>query len=157
MRQRVGLRCNHSVEKGLRCVDRKYGKIDHRRPPFFAIGQRKLKSQAADGVRCVGLKRIAAGQREAADDGDAAHLENSGLREARSLAVALEKSADAQSLGMIEAEPGMDSVDSLKFVGEPRRRQFVWREPAAQIQECSSNAQKKNANAAQPYHVAACG
>src|SRR5258705_451677 len=141
----------------LRRPDRKQGEIDHRRPPFLAIGQPKQKSQATDRVGGVGSIGIAAGQREAADDRHATSYEDGGLREARSLAVALEKTADAHALGMIAAETGMNSVDPLKSVGEPRRRQCVWREQTTQIEKCSRNAQKNNANAAQPYQCAAAG
>ncbi len=137
----VGLRRNQSIEKALRGVDRKYREIDHRRPPFFAIGQPKQKSQATDSVGSVGHIGIAAGQREAADDTHAASSEDSGLREARSLTVALEKTADAHALGMIAAETRIDSVDLLKCVGEPRRRQRIW-------SERSRNAQENNADAA---------
>ena len=79
------------------------------------------------------------------------------LREARSLTIALEETAEAHALGMIAMETGMDSVDPLKCVGGPRRRQCVWSEPTAQIEKNSHNAQKNNANAAQPYQSAAAG
>ena len=58
---------------------------------------------------------------------------------------------------MIAAETRIDSVDLLKCVGEPRRRQRIWSERTAQIEKCSRNAQKNNANAAQPHQSAAAG
>jgi hypothetical protein len=153
----VGLRRNQIVVKSLRSVERKYRQINHCRSPFLAIGQTKQKSQATDLVGRVGNIRIAAPERKAADDRHAAGLEDNGFREARSLAVAIEKTADANAFGMIAAKTGVDSVDSLKTGDEPRRRKFMRTEPTAQIEKCSRNAEKNNANAAQPYQSAAAG
>ena len=132
MRVGVGLRSNQVVVKGLRGVERKYRTIDHRRPPLFAIAQPKQKSQATDRVGGVANIGIAAAEREAADDRHAAGLEHSGFREARSLAIAIEKTADAHAFGMIAAEPGLDSEDLFKTVDEPDRCQFMRTEPASQ-------------------------
>ncbi len=52
---------------------------------------------------------------------------------------------------MIAAETGKDSVGPLKCVDEPRRRQRVWAEPAAQIEKSCHNAQNDNSNAPQSY------
>src|SRR5262245_56666347 len=43
---------------------------------------------------------------------------------------------------MIAAKAGVDSVDLLETVGEPRRRQFIWSEPSAEIGECSRDRRK---------------
>jgi hypothetical protein len=104
MRVGVGFRGNQVVVRGLRGVDRKYRTIDYRRPPLLAIGQPKQKSQATDRVGSIANIGIAAAEREAADDRRAAGLEQSGLREARSLATAIERAADAHAFGMIAAE-----------------------------------------------------
>jgi len=45
-----------------------------------------------------------------------ASSEDCGLREARSLTIALEETAEAHTLGKIAMETGMDSVDPLKCV-----------------------------------------
>jgi hypothetical protein len=58
-------------------------------------------------------------------------LEHDGLREASALAVTLEKTADANPLGMIAAKTGIDSIDALKAVGETLGSEGVRTEPAA--------------------------
>ena len=120
MRVWVGLRSNQIVVKSPRGVEQEYRTIDHRRPPFFDIAQPKLKSQATDRVGSVGNIGIAAAERKAADDRHASGLEHNSLRKARSLAVAIEKTCDAHAFGMIATETGMESVDFLKTVDEPR-------------------------------------
>jgi hypothetical protein len=116
----VGLRSDQIVVKSLRGIERKYRTIDHRRSPFFAIAQPKLKSHATDRVGSVANIGIAAAERKAADDRHAPGLEHNGLRKARSLAVAIEKTCDAHAFGMIATETGMETVDFLKTVDEPR-------------------------------------
>ena len=51
----------------------------------------------------------------------------------RAPAVALERAADANALGMIEAKTGIDSVGALKAIGETSGRQRFRSEPATQI------------------------
>jgi hypothetical protein len=58
---------------------------------------------------------------------------------------------------MIEPKTGMDSVNALKAVGESRGREFVWAEPATQIEIHCCNTQKNNANAAEPHKRARFG
>ena len=70
-------------------------------------------------------------------------------------AVALEITADADALGMIEAKTGIDSIGAFKSVDEPRRRQRVWAEPAAQIEKPCHHAQNHNSNARQSEQCAA--
>ena len=70
-------------------------------------------------------------------------------------AVALEITADADAFGMIAAETGMDSVVPFKLVDEPRGRQRLWAEPAAQIEKSCHNAQNHNSNAHQSWQRAA--
>src|SRR5271154_6439374 len=137
----VGLRRNQIVVEVLRRLERKYRQIDHRRPPLFAIREPEQKPQAADHGRRVGNTWIAAAKREPPAHGHAPRSEDDGLREPRSLTVALEITADADAFGMIAAETGIDSVGPLKRVDEPRGRQRVWTEPAAQIEKSSRNAQ----------------
>ena len=84
----------------------------------------------------VGNIRVAAGQREAAYDRYAAGLEYHRLRKARSLAVALEIAADANTLGMIETETGMNPIDALETVGETSGRQCARSEPTTEIEKC---------------------
>src|SRR5260370_14123424 len=78
---------------------------------------------------------IAAAEREAADDRHAAGPEQSGLREARSLTIAIEKTSDAHAFGMIATETGVDSKDLFKTVDEADRCQFMRIEPASQIEK----------------------
>jgi hypothetical protein len=121
MRVGIGRRCNQVVVKSLRGIERKYRKIDYSRPPSFTVGQRKLKSQAADRVGRIGDVGIAAAERKAPDHRHAPAPEHNGLRKPRSPPVAIEKSPDAHAFGVIATETGVDSVDPLKTVDEPPR------------------------------------
>ena len=47
---------------------------------------------------------------------------------------------------MIATEAGVDSVDFLETVGKPRGRQFVRREPTAEIGERSRDRRKGDAD-----------
>ena len=106
---------------------------DDRSCPDFELHQQKLLDDLdaerrsflksaflAGGGGSVGNIGIAAAERKAADDRRASGLEHNGLRKARSLAVAIEKTCDAHAFGMIATETGMESVDFLKTVDEPR-------------------------------------
>lgn len=71
------------------------------------------------------------------------------------MAVAVEITADANAFGMIAAKTGMNSVVPFKLVNEPRGRQRLWAEPAAQIKKSCHNAQNHNSNARQSRQRAA--
>jgi len=77
----VALRCHQVVVKGLRILERENRQIDHCGPPLFAVGQRKLKAQAADSAQIVGGVGVAAAQGKAADHRHAAAPEDDSLRE----------------------------------------------------------------------------
>src|ERR1700680_3545716 len=131
MRLGIGLRGNQVVEESLRSLERKHGEIDHRGPPLLAIRLPKQKPQAANQIGGIGNIRVAATKREAPDDRHAAGLEHDGLREASALAVTLEKTADANALGMIAAKTGIDPIDALKAIDETLGSEGVGTEPAA--------------------------
>src|SRR6266545_74958 len=62
------------------------------------------------------------------------------------IAVALEEPGNAHPLGMIASEAGVDPIDLLERVGEPRGRQFIRSEPPAEIGERSCNGRKSDAD-----------
>jgi hypothetical protein len=124
MRVGIALRCYQVIVKGLRILEREHRQIDHRGPPLFAVGQRKLKPQAADGAQIVGGVGVADAQGKAADHWHAAALEDDSLREARPLPVAFEKSSNAYAFRVIATETRVDAVHPLKLIDEPRRRQL---------------------------------
>jgi hypothetical protein len=94
-----------------------------------AVGQRKLKPQAADCAQFVAGMGIAAAQGKAADHWHAAALEDYSLRETRPLPVAFEKSSNAYAFRVIATETGVDAAHPLKLIDEPCRRQFLRAEP----------------------------
>src|ERR1700732_1768681 len=139
MRVGVALRCHQVVVKGLRILERKHRQIDHCGPPLFAVGQRKLKPQAADSAQIVGGVGVAAAQGKAADHWHAAALEDDSLREARPLPVAVEKSSNTYAFRVIATETRVNAVTPLKLIKEPRRRQFLRAEPPPQTEKRSHN------------------
>ena len=66
--------------------------------------------------------RMAAAQREAPQNRHTPWLEDSRFREPNAVSVALEETGDANPLGVIATETGVDAVDFLETVGEPRGR-----------------------------------
>ena len=57
---------------------------------------------------------LAAPQREAAENRHTAWLEDSRFREPNAVSVALEETGDANALGVIATETGVDAVDFLE-------------------------------------------
>src|SRR5436309_530781 len=111
--------------------EREHRQVDHRGSPHFAVRQIELEPKAAHRIGAVGDVRLAAGQGEAPDHGQAAGAEDNRLRETHSIPVAFEKAGNAHAFGMVATKAGMDAVDALERVGEPGRRQIVRSEPAA--------------------------
>src|SRR5262249_4340811 len=104
-------------------------------PPHFAGGQAELQRQPthrAGAVRDVGL---AARQGEATEHGHASALEDGRPREARAVPVAFEEPRYAEAFGVVPAEAGVDAVDALECIDEPRRGQRSRCEPSAEIGE----------------------
>ena len=83
---------------------------------------------------------VAAGEREAASDGHAAGREHAGLGQTHALAIAVEAAGDADALGMVAPEAGMNAVHLLEPVDETRLAEATRREPAAHIGEASAMA-----------------
>src|ERR1700733_3709337 len=119
MRVGVALRCHQVVVKGLRILERKHRQIDHCGPPLFAVGQRKLKPQAADGAQIVGGVGIGAAQGKASDHWEATTMKDVSLREARPLPVAIEKSLNAYAFRVIATKSRLDAGHPLKLVDKP--------------------------------------
>src|SRR5260370_29495844 len=84
-----GLRGNELLVKSLGGTDWKHRKVDHRSSPQFAVGQRKLKPQAAHRIRGVGRIGLAAPERKAAEHGHAPRLKDKRLRETDAISIAL--------------------------------------------------------------------
>jgi hypothetical protein len=106
--------------EGLGRSDRKDRDVVHARAPLLRIARSEAERHTAHRLRAVGHIGLAAGQRETADDGDAAGLEDDGLGKANALAVALEVTRDADAFGMVASEAGIDAVDLLKGIDYPR-------------------------------------
>src|ERR1700757_965894 len=128
--------------------------MDHRGSPQLAVRQGELETQAAHGRRRVGRVGMAAPQREAAENRHTAWLEDSRFREPNAVAVALEEPRDANALGVVATETGVDAVDFLETVGEPRGRQRIRGEPTAEIGEGPGNPGKSDADKGQSCHRA---
>src|SRR2546426_3523478 len=145
---RVGIRLrgDEPLVKHLGRSEREHRQVDHRGSPHFAVRQIELKPEAAHRIGAVGDVRLAAGQGEAPDHGHAAGVEDSRLRETRSIPVAFENSGDAHAFGMVATKAGMDAVDALERVGESGRRQIVRTEPAAEIGEGSCDDYESDAD-----------
>src|SRR5947209_4761198 len=122
VRTGVGLRRDELLVKGLGGSEWKHRQIDHRGSPQLAVGQGKLKPQAAYRIRRVGRIRLAAPERKAAEHGQAARLKDGRFRETDATAIAVEKPGNAHPPGMVAAEAGMDPVDVLETVREPGGR-----------------------------------
>jgi hypothetical protein len=73
----------------------------------------------------------------------------------RALAVALETAADANSVSMIEAKTGIDSVGALKAVGETSGRQRFRIEPATQYRNAPATPRTAIAPASLPKRLVA--
>ena len=84
----------------------------------WPAGGRKLRAIAQHGRRPVGDMGIAAGEREATDDGHAAGREHVGLGETHALAIAVEAACDADPLGVVAPEARMDAVHLLEPVDQ---------------------------------------
>src|SRR6516162_11691933 len=61
---------------------------------------------------------LAVPQREAAENRHTAWLEDSRFREPNAVSVALEEAGDANALGVIATETGVDAVDLLEPIDE---------------------------------------
>ncbi len=142
----VGLRREQLLVKGLGGADRKYRQVDHRGSPQFAVGQGKLQPQAAHRVRLVGRIGLSAPQGEAADHGHAPRSKDGRFRETDAVPIALEEPGNAHPLGMVATEAGVDSIDLLETVGEPRGRQLIRSEPPAEIGERRRDRRKGDAD-----------
>jgi hypothetical protein len=78
-------------------------------------------------------------QREAPENRHTAWLEDSRFREPSAVAVAVEETGDANPLGVIATEPGVDTVDLLEPIDEARGGQRVRSKPSAEIGERSND------------------
>ncbi len=107
-----------SVEKACGVLNGNTGKLIIAVRHSSPSGCRNRSPRPRTRFGCIGNIRVAATKREAPDDRHAAGLEHDGLREASALAVTLEKTADANALGMIAAKTGIDSIDALKAIDE---------------------------------------
>src|SRR6516164_8482149 len=86
---RVGVRSEREelLVKGFGRAEREHRQMEHRSSPQLAVRQGELEPQAARGGRRVGSVRLAAPQREAAQNRHAAWLEDSRFREPNTVAV----------------------------------------------------------------------
>src|SRR5258707_4461106 len=89
---RIGVRLQRDqvLVKGLGGTEWKHRQVDHRGSPHLAVGQGKLKPQAAHGIRPVGNIRLSAGQGEAADHGYVHWSKDNRFRETDAVAIAFE-------------------------------------------------------------------
>ncbi len=133
----VRLRRDQPLVKSLGGADRKHRQVDHRGPPQFAVGQGKLKRQAAHSIRRVDHIRLSARQGEAANHGHAPRLEDERFRETDAIPIAFKEPGNAHPLGMIATEAGVGPIGVLESVGEPRGRQIIRSEPPAKIGDSS--------------------
>jgi len=137
------------VVKSLGGTDRNHRQVDHRGSPQLAVGQGKLKRQAAHGIRHVGNIRLSARQGEAANHGHAPRLEDERFRETDAIPIAFKEPGNAQPLGMIATEAGVGPIDVLESVGEPRGCQIMGSEPPAKIGERCDDRRENDADQCQ--------
>src|ERR1700730_10469148 len=95
-RSRIGLVPQELSTDAFACatVSFKDWYVVHARAPLLRIARSEAERHTAHRLRAVDHIGLAAGQRETADDGHTAGLEDDGLGKARALAVALEVSRD---------------------------------------------------------------
>jgi len=97
---------------------------------------------------------LAAGEREAADDGHAAGREHDGLGQTRPLSIAFEVAGDAEALGMVAPEAGMDAVHLLEPVDEPRLAEATRREPPGRVGKGERDGENAGADRRQSHQRA---
>ncbi len=152
----VGLGCDQLLIKRLGRADRKYWQVHHRRSPEFSVGQRKLKPQTPHGIRLVVNVGLPAAEREAADHGHFSGLKHKGFRETDAFPIAFKEPGDTQALGMVATKTGVDAVDFLETVDEPRGRQFLRRQPTAEIGIKRRDRGQGDANKCESCHRTGC-
>ena len=146
----VGCRRQNQLIKRRGSAGRNDRQVDHRGSPQLAVGEGKLKCQAAHRFRHVRGIRLSARQGEAADDGQAPGSKDDRLRETDAIAIAFEEPGDAQPLGMIATEAGVDSIDVLESVGKPSGGKLIRSEPPAEIGERSCDRPKSGTDQCEP-------
>jgi hypothetical protein len=112
----------------------------------LTIGEGELQSQAPDRVRRVADIGLAAPQREAPDHRHPPGSKDDGLREKDSAPVAFEDPRHAHALGVVATEAGVESIDVLERIGEPRGRQIMGSEPPTEVEERAANRRQHKAD-----------
>src|SRR5207253_4638944 len=82
----------------------------------------------------------------AADHGHAPGSKDRRLREPNAGPIAFEESGDAHPLGMIATETGMDAIDTLETVGEPRGGQSIRSQPPPEVGERPCDRRQSDAD-----------
>src|SRR5207244_374037 len=83
-------------------------------------------------------------QGEAADHGHAPRSKDDRFREPDACPIAFEEPGNAHPLGMIATEAGVDSIDALESVAEPRGGQLLRSEPPAERGKRSYDRRKRD-------------
>src|SRR5262249_13797933 len=104
------------------------------------------QAEAPHGVGPVGNARVSAVQRKTAEHRRASGFEDTCFRKSDAIAVALEESGNADSLGVIATKAGVKAVGLLEPVSEPRRRQLIATDPTAEVGEGSSGRRECKAD-----------
>jgi len=73
------------------------------------------------------------------------------------LTIAVEGAGDANALGMVAAEPGMNAVDLFEAIDHPRLGQAARGEPAGYKGKASSDTQDRGADRRKPDRHAFTG
>ncbi len=153
---RLGLRREQLLVEALAVSDQENRNVDHRHSPLLAGGRLQAKRHGEHGRRSVRDMRVAAGEREAADEGHAAGREHDSLGETRALAIAVEIAGDADALGMVAPEAGVDAaVHLLEPVDETGLAEATRREPAAHIGKAERDGENAGADRGQSHERAA--
>ena len=134
----LAARSNQEVVERLRRRDGEDRRIDHGAAPFLPVRGRDTEAEAAYPHRRIRSVRIGRAQIEASKDGVLALRKHLGSRKLRTSAVRLERSGEADALGVIAAM-AKRRLAALRGEGvhEPVRRKAVRREPPRRVSKRS--------------------
>ena len=102
--------------KSLSRVDGENRNVVHCRAPLFAVRQFEENRHTAHRVRCISDIWLSSRQCKPSNDWHTAREKNRGLGQRNAATIALEVTADADTLGMIAAKTGMRSIHLFESI-----------------------------------------
>src|ERR1700730_17432514 len=146
----VRLRREQQLIEGLGGADGEHRQVDHRGSPKLPVGKGELKPEAAHRIRRVADIGLAAPEREAADHRHTPRSKDDGLRETGAAPVTFEDPRHAHALSVVATEAGVESIDVLERIGEPRGRQITGSETPPGVEERAAARREHEPDHRQP-------